>query len=130
MKRISSIITLILCVISLTTFGQRTIEDIKKGNYGTPEERAKQADDMMQKGLELTQQQQPTVKEINLRYAWRVENEVVKMKLGSWASYNKISAIQNNKDKELQNILNKTQFSKYKKKRDELFWAGIKTYFF
>jgi hypothetical protein len=66
-------------------FSQMTMQDIKKGNYGTPEIRAQQADDMMQKGLQLTPQQIPLVKEINLRYAWRVENEVVKVKSSDWS---------------------------------------------
>jgi hypothetical protein len=111
-------------------FSQMTMQDIKKGNYGTPEIRAQQADDMMQKGLQLTPQQIPLVKEINLRYAWRVENEVVKVKSSDWSRYNKISAIQKEKDKELKTTLDKEQFSKYKKKKDEMFWAAMKSYFF
>jgi hypothetical protein len=67
----------------------------------------------MQKGLQMTLEQTPMVKEINLRYAWRVENEVVKVKMSNWSRYNKISAIQ--KDKELKKVLNKEQFDKYKK---------------
>jgi DNA-directed RNA polymerase subunit F len=111
-------------------FSQMTMQDIKKGNYGTPEIRAQQADDMMQKGLQLTPQQIPLLKEINLRYAWRVENEVVKIKMSDWSRYNKISSIQKEKDKELKSILSKKQLEKYKKKQDEVFWAVVKSYFF
>jgi hypothetical protein len=111
-------------------FSQMTMQDIKKGNYGTPELRASQTDDVMQKGLQLTPEQTPLIKEINLRYAWRVENEVVKIKMSDWSRYNKISSIQKAKDKELKSILSKKQLEKYKKKRDEVFWAAVKSYFF
>jgi hypothetical protein len=130
MKNIKSVLILFFTLITVNTFAQTTVEDLKKGNYGTPEERAKQADDMMQKGLGLTPQQVPTVKEINLRYAWRVENEVVKVKMSDWSRYRKLTAIQDAKDVELKKVLNADQMKKYKKKRDEMFWAGMKAYFF
>jgi hypothetical protein len=128
MKKI--ILMLIIGLLSQIGFSQLTLKDIKKGNYGTPEQRAVQADDVMQKGLQMTPEQTPLITEINLRYAWRVENEVVKVKMSSWSRYNKISSIQKEKDKELKTVLNKEQFDKYKKKRDEVFWAAVKSYFF
>jgi hypothetical protein len=128
MKKV--ILVTIITFLHQMGFSQMTMQDIKKGNYGTPEIRAQQADDMMQKGLQLTPQQIPLVTEINLRYAWRVENEVVKVKSSDWSRYNKISAIQKEKDKELKTTLDKEQFSKYKKKKDEMFWAAMKSYFF
>jgi hypothetical protein len=128
MKKI--ILIAIISFLQHIGFSQMTMQDIKKGNYGTPEIRANQADEMMQKGLQLTPQQIPLVKEMNLRYAWRVENEVIKVKMSDWSRYNKISSIQKDKDKELITVLNKEQFSKYKKKKDEVFWAAMKSYFF
>ncbi len=130
MKKVVHFSIALLSFFSTEIYSQTMVDDLKKGKYGTPEERAQKADDMMQKGLELTPEQQPKIKEINLRYAWRVENEVVKVKMSDWSRYNKISSIQKVKDKELKEILDKNQFSKYKKKRDEMFWAGMKAYFF
>ena len=130
MKNVLCFLIFMAGFFSTETYSQTTVEDLKKGNYGTPEGRAKQADDVMQKGLNLTPQQVPKVKEINIRYSWRVENEVVKVKVSDWSRYNKISAIQKDKDKELEKVLDKEQLKKYKTKRDELFWAGMKAYFF
>jgi Spy/CpxP family protein refolding chaperone len=120
---------LMVCLSSLA-MAQTTVEDLKKGNYGTPEQRTKQADDMMLKGLQLTPNQVPKVHDINLKYAWRIENEVVKVKMSDWSRYKKITAIQDAKDAELKPILTQEQFKKYKKKRDEMFWEGMKAYFF
>ena len=119
-----------LLLISHLAYSQLTVKDLKKGNYGTPQSRAEEADNIMQKGLKLTPQQIPTVAEMNIRYAWRVENEVVKVSLSDWSRYRKITAIQDDKDKELKKVLNEEQFKKYKKKRDDMFWQGVKAYFF
>ena len=124
------ILVAFFCLLNSLCFSQMTIKDIKNGHYGTPLERAKQIDDAMAKGLQLTPQQVYNVKEINLRYSWRIENEVVKTQMSDWSRYNKISAIQTDKDKEFKNVLTAEQFKKYKKKRDDMFWQGVKDYFF
>ena len=118
-----------LGVLSLG-FGQVTVDDLKKGNYGNPESRTQQADELMKSGLGLSDAQAVKVHQINLRYAWRAENEVVKADLSDWAKYRKLSAIQEEKDAELKLVLDKDQFKKYTEKRDELFWKGVKSYFF
>ena len=124
------ILVAFFCLLNSLCFSQMTIKGIKNGHYGTPVERAKQIDDAMAKGLQLTPQQVYNVKEINLRYSWRIENEVVKTQMSDWSRYNKISAIQTDKDKEFKNVLTAEQFKKYKKKRDDMFWQGVKDYFF
>jgi lathosterol oxidase len=123
-------ITTIFLLCSSITFAQIGIEEIKNGQYGTPETRALQADNMMKKGLGLTPEQSIPVHDINLRYAWRTENEVVKANLSDWAKYRKIMALQKEKDLELKKILTQAQFDQYENKRDELFWSAVKDYFF
>lgn len=119
-----------LLLIASVAFGQITVNDIKNGKYGTPQERATQADEMMKNGLGLSQEQAVKVHEINLRYALRTENEVVKSDLSDWSKYRKISALQEEKDAELKPVLRPDQFKKYEEKRDELFWQAVKNYFF
>lgn len=120
----------ILMFMASVAFAQITVSDIKNGRYGTPEQRAVQADDMMKKGLGLSEEQAIKVHEINLRYALRTENEVIKSSLSDWDKYRKINALQKEKDAELQPVLRPDQFKKYEEKRDELFWQAVKNYFF
>jgi hypothetical protein len=128
MKKVCCIV--LMAFFSSLTIAQTTVDDLKKGNYGTPEQRAQQADDLMKKGLELTPQQVPLVHALNLKYAWRIENEVVKVQLSDWSRYKKLTEIHNAKDAELKKVLTEEQFAKYKKKRDEMFWEGVRAYFF
>jgi hypothetical protein len=109
---------------------QMTMEKVKNGQYGTPQERAAEIDKAMQKGLNLNEQQMPKIRDINLRYAIRTENEVAKAPLSSWSKYWKIKAIQDDKDKELKPVLTAEQFKKYAKKRDELMLEGVKKILF
>lgn len=108
---------------------ERTLDDIKKGNYGTPEQRAADLDKAMQQGLLLTKEQAPKVSEINVRYARRNETEVVQQQMSDWSKYRKISALQGEKDVELKKILTTEQFKKYQKKRDEAIWQAVKSWF-
>ncbi len=116
-------------LLSSVGFAQLTMKDIKNGNYGTPEQRTTQADEIMKKGLGLSDAQLVQVHEINLRYAWRTENEVIKSTLSDWSKYRKIMELQHEKDDELKKVLTGTQYEKYEEKRDELFWTAMKDYF-
>lgn len=122
--------TLVLLLCGGLAFGQLSMKDIKSGHYGTPESRTVQADSMMRQGLSLNEKQVKLVHDLNLKYARRVEKEVVQANMGDWARYRKLSAIQNEKDAELKKVLNVEQFDKYAKKRDDLFWQAMKDYFF
>jgi hypothetical protein len=107
-------------------FSQMSLNSVKNGNYGTPQERAQQQTDDMSKGLQLTTEQRAKVHLLNVKYAEQTEREVVKTELGAWSKYRKIMSIQSAKDKELQPILTADQFKKYQKRRDELIWEGAK----
>ena len=130
-------ISLVLCLVGLFAAPlmaqknvERTLDDIKKGNYGTPEQRTADLNQTMQKGLQLTKDQMTKVSEINLRYARRNENEVVQQQMSDWSKYRKISAIQAEKDNELKKVLTPEQFNKYQKKRDDAMWQAVKSFFF
>lgn len=132
-KKISLLFSLV-CVLAISAMAQknveRTLDDIKKGNYGTPEQRTADLNQSMQQGLQLTKDQMTKVSEINLRYARRNEKEVVQQQMSDWSKYRKISAIQSEKDNELKKILTPEQFNKYQKKRDEAMWQAVKSFFF
>lgn len=132
-KKISLLFSLV-CVLSISAMAQknveRTLDDIKKGNYGTPEQRTADLNQSMQQGLQLTKDQMTKVSEINLRYARRNEKEVVQQQMSDWSKYRKISAIQSEKDNELKKVLTSEQFNKYQKKRDEAMWQAVKSFFF
>lgn len=112
-----------------TVYGQMSINGIKTGNYGTPESRTTQIDSMMQIGLSLNSYQLPIVHNINLHYSQRVEDEVVTQDIGDWTRYRRLMKIQKDKDIELKRVLTEDQFEKYEKKRDEMFWEGVKSFF-
>lgn len=132
-KKIGLLFSLV-CVLAISAMAQknveRTLDDIKKGNYGTPEQRTADLNQSMQQGLQLTKDQMTKVSEINLRYARRNEKEVVQQQMSDWSKYRKISAIQSEKDNELKKILTPEQFNKYQKKRDEAMWQAVKSFFF
>jgi hypothetical protein len=107
-------------------FAQMSVESVKNGNYGTPQQRVTEMTEQMSKGLQLTTQQRPKVQAINLKYAEIAERDVVKQSLSSWSKYRKIMSIQADKDAELRPVLTAEQFKKYQKKRDELLWEGVK----
>jgi Spy/CpxP family protein refolding chaperone len=122
---------MLLCFLSIISLkAQMTIEKVKNGQYGTPQERAAEIDQNMKQGLNLTNAQMTQVQDINLRYSIRTENEVAKAKMSNWSKYWKIKAIQSDKDKELKGVLTAEQFKKYAKKRDELMWEGMKAMLF
>lgn len=117
-------------LVSCLSFSQLTVKDLKNGSYGSPDQRTAQADEMMKNGLGINDTQLIRVHEINLRYGWRTENEVVKPDRSDWSKYRKIMELQKEKDSELKGILTETQFEKYTEKRDEMLWKAMKEYFF
>ncbi len=122
---------MILCFFSISIItAQTTIEKVKNGHYGTPEERAIEMSQKMKQGFNLTNEQMVKIENINLRYAIRTENEVAKVAMSNWSKYWKIKSIQEDKDKELKPVLTADQFKKYAKKRDDMMWEGMKAILF
>ena len=130
-RQILKSLLMLLCFFSISIItAQTTIEKVKNGQYGTPEERANETSQKMKQGLNLTTEQMNKVQDINLRYAIRTENEVAKVKMSNWSKYWKIKSIQTDKDKELKPLLTADQFKKYAKKRDDMMWEGMKAILF
>lgn len=130
-RQIFKSVLMLLCFFSIGIItAQTTIEKVKNGQYGTPEERAIETSQKMKQGLLLTNEQATKVQDINLRYAIRTENEVAKASMSNWSKYWKIKSIQEDKDKELKPLLTADQFKKYAQKRDEMMWAGVKAILF
>ena len=128
-KMTKSVWVIFLLFSTISAIGQMSIKEIKSREYGSPESRTSQIDSMMQIGLSLESAQMPLIHTINFHYSKRVENEVVKQDIGDWTRYRRMMKIQNDKDKELKEILTKGQFEKYAEKRDEMFWEGVKSFF-
>ena len=130
-RQIFKSVLMLLCFFSIGIItAQTTIEKVKNGQYGTPEERANEASQKMKQGFNLTNAQMIKIADINLRYAIRAENEVAKVKMSNWSKYWKIKSIQTDKDKELKPVLTADQFKKYAKKRDDMMWEGMKAILF
>ncbi len=130
-RQILNSVLLLLCFLSIGTItAQTTIEKVKNGQYGTPEERAIEMSQKMKQGFNLTNEQMVKIENINLRYAIRTENEVAKVAMSNWSKYWKIKSIQEDKDKELKPVLTAEQFKKYAKKRDDMMWEGMKAILF
>ncbi len=98
---------------------------MQNGQYGTPAQRAADLDAAMRTNLGLSTEQAKKVHDINLRYAIRAENEVVKADISMWSKYTKLMAIQEAKDTELKATLSSEQFEKYTIARDAAFWKAI-----
>ncbi len=130
-RQILNSLLMILCFFSISIItAQTTIEKVKNGQYGTPEERAIEMSQKMKQGFNLTNEQMVKIENINLRYAIRTENEVAKVAMSNWSKYWKIKSIQEDKDKELKPVLTAEQFKKYAKKRDDMMWEGMKAILF
>jgi Spy/CpxP family protein refolding chaperone len=82
--------------LMLFTFGAKVL-----GNIPDPQTIAKKQTEWMKKDLSLSEEQTKKVEEINLKYAKKMES------------------MHQDKEKDLQGILNKDQFEKYKAKKAE-----------
>jgi translation initiation factor 2B subunit (eIF-2B alpha/beta/delta family) len=123
----------LLCLVtSVTMMAQKnvdqTIESIKNGQIQGPEQRCAEIDAAMKELLR--NDQIAPVHEINLRYAYRSDAEIVKANLGNWSKYRRIMDMQDDKDIELKRILDTAQFEKYAAARDAAIWKAMKVLLF
>lgn len=91
------------------------------GKYGTPEQRAAIQTEQMQQELQLSAAQVKPVHALNLKYARRVQTEVIDKKPSQWTAMNQIRKIQSGKDVELEKILSEAQMKAYQKMK----WAAL-----
>lgn len=109
---------------------EKKIEAIQNGDYQTPEQRCADLDAMMKAHIGLRDAQIQPVHDINWKYALRSEQEVVKANLSMWSKYLKVMSIQEEKDAELERILDKDQFKKYAAFRDDIIWKAVRKIIF
>ena len=92
--------------------------------YDTAEKRAKMVTDEMIAHLPLHDSQFPVIQKLNLKYARKIQREIIAPELGLWSSYFKMKEINIQKEKELLPLLSTSQKVNYtlmkKEARSEL----------
>ncbi|MDD4226146.1 MAG: hypothetical protein PHS40_12010 [Mariniphaga sp.] len=106
------VFSLIVFVMTVKSFAQ----DFE--NKYTPQERAQMQTGWMKENLQLNEQQLLKVDSLNLKYALKMEE--VKSTQGRLNQVKKARSIAEEKDAQLKQILDKTQYETYLEKRKEL----------
>jgi hypothetical protein len=101
----------------MLTFSAQAQHDNSK--YGTPEQRATLMTERMKKELPLRDDQHQVIYKINLRYAQKVQKEIIDAGLSTLSWYSKGMKINNLKEKELKPLLTESQFKVYQKMKSE-----------
>ena len=122
-KDMKNSISVLCCLIfSVTMLSAQSIPE----EYNTAEKRAKIVTDKMIQNLPLRNSQLPAIKKLNLKYAQRIQKEIIDPGLGLWSSYFKMKEINDAKEKELLPLLSTSQKENYivmkQEARSEL-WA-------
>lgn len=94
-------------------------------NYGSPEERARQMTAEMHRAMQFEKAQKDSIYRLNLKYARRIQKEVIDRQLNVWRQYNQVKKINKLKEKELFPLLSETQRIAYealKKEKTKELW--------
>lgn len=83
-------------------------------DYGTPEERARYQTDRMRNELPLREQQVSSVHQLNLKYAKRVQREVIDTGMNHFSAYFHIQNLIAQKEEELFPLLSGQQIEQYR----------------
>jgi hypothetical protein len=97
-------------------------------NPGTPEERAAKMTQRMKEEILLRADQVAPVQELNLKYARIAQEEIFDPGLGMFASYRKGMKLNEQKEKELKQLLTEAQWRSYEKLKSEsmkIIWSKI-----
>jgi hypothetical protein len=113
---ITLVISAFICSAAGCVFGQNNIKDLKNAS---PEQRAQFQTDMMKSKLKLDPAQLLKVQDINLKYAQKFQ-PIIKSSDSRFSKMKQAMALQEQKDKELETIFTKNQFSEYKEFEQEL----------
>lgn len=115
MKELTQILGIIIMFcFSLTVHAQNN--DLKNS---TPEERAQFQTEWMENELSIDSTVVPTVYDINLKYANKMES--IKNSSGSrYQKFQQMKSFSGEKDSELKKVLTKEQYSLYQKRKDEI----------
>lgn len=115
-NRLLAIAALFTWLLAATTM---FAQEPPRGPHPTPEQRARHITEKMVKGLELNEKQAQTVQEINLRYARKIDETRRDPNASRTQKFDLIEELFRQKDNELQGVLTKEQFSRFKVKQDE-----------
>jgi hypothetical protein len=103
-------------LLFIVTGAQAQSEDLSSL---TPEDRATKWTQWMKKELKISAEQEPTVHEINLKYAQQTES--IRAQDGSRKSkFQEVKAVDSAKDEELKTVLTPDQFTLYLDKKREM----------
>ena len=114
MKKLLFILTIVMCS-QLTTVAQ---DSRNLDNLPPAEERAEMQTEMMKEKLELTDDQVPLVKAINLKAAQALD-EVAK-KTDRMQKFKAFRSAQQEKDEALKDVLTKDQYKLYQDSKEEM----------
>ena len=114
MKKLLFILTIVMCS-QLTTIAQ---DSRNLDNLPPAEERAEMQTEMMKEKLELTDEQVPLVKAINLKAAQALD-EVAK-KTDRMQKFKAFRSAQQEKDEALKDVLTKDQYKLYQDSKEEM----------
>jgi hypothetical protein len=119
--RLSFLITIFLCAFLFSYAINAQTPKQNKGYFKnlTPEQRAKMLTDSMKVKLPLENNQYKSIYDINLKYAVKVE-PILKGTDNRITKFQKINAMQPDKEAEYKKLLTDTQFKKYMKLKDQL----------
>lgn len=122
MKKSALIIVLLVCFTGLMNAalaqdGKEKLDEFMSET--TPEERAQMQTDYMKESLTLSDDQLPRIKEINLKYAQKMQ-DVYNSTSSKMQKFKQMKSIGQDKDKELKGVLNSTQYATYEKNKEEM----------
>jgi flagellar basal body-associated protein FliL len=112
--RTAFVVLLLFFISSIVSAQDREIS-----NKTTPEERAKFLTELMKTALNLDEKQTDAVNKINLKYSLK-NQELLTSDERKLRKIREAKSLAKEKDKELQNVLTKDQFTRYQEKKDAL----------
>ncbi|ASU34082.1 hypothetical protein [Mucilaginibacter xinganensis] len=114
------LVILFIAAISLSTVSRTNAQPgTKNMKDSTPEERAQFQTNMMKSKLKLDSGQVSKIREINLKYAKKIQ-PIITGSDGRFSKMKQAMALQKQKDSELQNVFSKDQYQQYQAFEQEM----------
>ena len=108
-----------IAIFPLFLFIATAIHAQSTPEYGTPEERAGRMTGRMREGLPLRSAQVDTIYALNLKYARRIQREVIDTDMNKLSGYFRARSINQEKEEELLPLLDSRQKEQYEKMKVE-----------
>jgi len=116
----------LISFFALLSFNLALAQAQASSEHGTPEERAGRMTGRMEEELPLRAGQVGSIHALNLKYARRIQREVIDTGMNKVSTYFRIKSINNEKEAELLPLLDAGQKENYEKMKTEatrLLWA-------